>query len=136
MEAIIEGVVDWLRNTDHSGSSKVGILASPQFMELTRVSISSRDRGSAGKDFSTMIYAVSRAYTRENRPVLTFDDYARFGAIAGYAFLAHLDQVLKPDALSQYSRGGLRTAFLWVFWDDPHSRLRRLCNTPKPESDI
>ncbi|KAL2065243.1 hypothetical protein VTL71DRAFT_2912 [Oculimacula yallundae] len=115
LNTLVEDTVNWLMDPGLSDTSKVGILASPQFLELTRGPDSSRAQCDAGNNFSTMIYTTSRAHVGQNGPVLTVEDYSRFGGATGHAFLVYLDSILKPAALRQCSQGELQTAFLWVF---------------------
>lgn len=109
--ALVDDIVDWLNNPRLSKTSKVGTLSSPRFLEL----VSESSGPKAGSLFQQMIYAISRAYTRDNESLLTTEELHQFGSMAGHDFLAYLDEKLKPTSLARCSHSEMRVLFLWVF---------------------
>ncbi|KAG4443885.1 hypothetical protein IFR05_000651 [Cadophora sp. M221] len=108
---LVDDIVDWLNNPRLSKTSKVGTLSSPRFLELVGESSGPK----AGSLFQQMIYAISRAYTRNDGPLLTAEELHQFGSMAGHDFLRCLDEKLKPMSLARCSHSDMRALFLWVF---------------------
>lgn len=111
LDALVNDISVWLRDPTTSKTSKVGILSSPNFLEL----IKSSGGKVADSRFQLMMYATSLAYTRPTEPPLDTNDIYSIGCIAGHSFLNVLEEWLKPQLLQKCSQDGLRALFLMVF---------------------
>jgi hypothetical protein len=109
---LVDDVVNWLNNPMLSETSKVGILSSPQFLDLVKPSVED-----VTTDFHCMIYAISLAYTQPTAPDrhhLNIPELLQIGSMAGHQFLKSLDKRLKPQHLKDCSKDELQSLFLLV----------------------
>ncbi len=114
MEHLVEDVVNWLNNPTVSETSKVGILSSPQFLNLTQPFL----ENDTSTQFHHMLCAISLAYTQTTAPDsyhLTIPELYQIGSLAGHTFLKILDKLLKPQHLRNCSGDQLRAYFLLIF---------------------
>jgi hypothetical protein len=116
LPALVDDVVDWLELLDSpqiSTTSKVGILSSPNFLELIEPYVGFEKM----LNFQRMLYAESLAYiqpTTEDQHHLSIRELQQIGAVAGHSFLKFLDDKLRPQSLKHCSKEGLQTLFLLV----------------------
>lgn len=86
-------------------------MSSPRFLDIVKTLAD--DQGAI--HFQKMIYATSRAYTQYDGPLLTVQELAKLGSLAGHQFLVYLDEKLKPAYLAKSTIDHLRIMFLWIF---------------------
>jgi hypothetical protein len=95
LEALVMDIVGWLNHSTISNTSQVGILASPQFLDLISPSIGTN----TGACFQRMIYAITLAHTRKHAPDRHCQgsfELNQIGSSAGHQLLKILDAELKP----------------------------------------
>jgi len=110
---LVDNVVNWLKNPMLSETSKVGILSSPQFLDLVKPSVEEDHT----TNFHCMIYAISLVYTQPTAPdrhYLNIPELLQIGSMAGHKFLESLDKRLNPQYLKDCSGDELRSLFLFV----------------------
>lgn len=113
LRALVEDIVDWLNDPMISHTSKVGILSSPQFLELISPSVEGKSR----TYFQCMICAITLAYTQKlapDRHRQRIFELNQIGSIAGHELLKVLDEKLKPQSLKDCSEDDLHALFLLV----------------------
>jgi hypothetical protein len=96
-----------------SHTSKVGILSSPQFLELIGPSIDEKSK----TYFQRMIYFITLAYTQKHAPDRQLQRIcvlSQIGSITGHEFLKVLDEKLKPQSLKDCTKDDLYALFLLV----------------------
>ncbi|KUJ14274.1 uncharacterized protein LY89DRAFT_736319 [Mollisia scopiformis] len=108
---LVDETFDWLNGIKISDTSKVGILSSPKFTDL----IKSAAPQLAQTNFQLMMYAISLAYSRPAKHVLSIADIHKIGCIAGHELLKALEQCMRPQSLNHCSANDLRALFLMVF---------------------
>ncbi|KAH8784212.1 hypothetical protein F5882DRAFT_497775 [Hyaloscypha sp. PMI_1271] len=98
LSTIVLELVEWLNNLHLSNTSKVGLLSSPNFLDLVEPHVGAE----IGVSFQRMLYAESLAYTQptsEEKHHLSIPELQQIGGIAGHTILLFLDGRLKPDSL-------------------------------------
>lgn len=111
LEALVDDIVTWLNAPNLSQTSKVGTLSSPQFIEIIQPTM----KDDTYMFFQRMLYTESLAYTQSTSPhkhFLSINELHQIGAVAGHTWLKTLDEKLKPQCLSTYSKGQLYALFL------------------------
>lgn len=98
LDDLVSDFVNWFNNSQSqiSTTSKVGTLASPNFMQLIESLFEFEDRMS----FQRMLYAESLAYVKSNTSSndhLSVPELHQVGALAGHSFLKFLEEKLKPQ---------------------------------------
>lgn len=99
---LVDDVMKWLNDHQMSNTSKVGMLSSPQFLELAKAFVEEETI----KNFQQMLYAQSLAYTQPTAPdkhQLSVLELQQIAAIAGHNCLNFLDARLNPQSLSPSS---------------------------------
>ncbi|PQE06195.1 Zn(II)2Cys6 transcription factor protein [Rutstroemia sp. NJR-2017a BBW] len=113
LKALVEDIVDWLNDPMISHTSKVGILSSPQFLELIGPFIEEKSKAY----FQRMIYFITLAYTQKHAPDRQRQRIcilSQIGSITGHEFLKVLDEKLKPQSLKDCTKDDLYALFLLV----------------------
>jgi hypothetical protein len=113
LSTIVDDVAAWLNNTKVSPSSKVGILSSPNFMELIKPCVGHDTMLS----FQRMLYSQSLAYLRlatEDKYRINVLELRQIGAITGQGFLKFLDSKLRPQSLASCAKEEIQTLYLLV----------------------
>jgi hypothetical protein len=116
LPALVDDVFDWLKllnSPQISSTSKVGILSSPNFMELIEPHVGFEKM----VIFQRMLYAESLAYIQpiaKDHHDLSLRELQQIGAVTGHSFLKFLDDKLRPQSLKHCSKEALQALFLLV----------------------
>ncbi|KAE9363737.1 hypothetical protein N431DRAFT_356552 [Stipitochalara longipes BDJ] len=108
---IVLELVEWLSHPHLFTTSNIGLLSSPNFLDLVAPYFGAE----IGISFQHMLYAESLAYTQptsDETHILSVPELQQNGAVASHNVLTFLDRKLRSELLKSSSKNSLEAAFV------------------------